>query len=115
MSILGDRLKSLRKDNKLTQNELAQELNKKYGLNIDRAMISKWETDFQTPTISTLSCIKDYFNVSLDYINGDSSINELPQNIIDDVLIELLTALSELTDEERAKVSAFIEGLKANR
>lgn len=115
MSILGDRLKSLRKDKKLTQSELAKRLNEKYALNIDRAMISKWEIGYQTPTISTLSCIKDFFNVSLDYINGENVVETLPEPIWGDDLPELLSDLSDLTDEERAKVSAFIQGLKANR
>lgn len=107
MDILGKRIKLLRKENKLTQEALANALNCKYGLNIDRVMISKWETGFQAPVISTLKCISDFFNVSLDYLNGVGT-----EQSIDKILIE---ALNELSEEETIKVMAFIEGLKANR
>jgi transcriptional regulator with XRE-family HTH domain len=67
---LGDRIKFFRKEKNLTQSELAQELNEKYGLNIDRAMISKWESGYQVPVISTLKAITDFFDVTLDFLTG---------------------------------------------
>lgn len=71
MNELGNKLRSLRKDRGLTQAQLSQELNQKFGLNTDRVMISKWETGFQTPVIGTLKYLADFFHVTLDYLNGD--------------------------------------------
>ena len=70
MSILGDRIRALRKENNLTQEELAEQLNKRFHSNIDRVMISKWERGTQTPVIGTLKYIAEYFGVSLDSLNG---------------------------------------------
>lgn len=43
-------------------------------------MISKWETGFQTPVMSTIVCLARYFGVSIDYLNGEkiSDSNVLP-------------------------------------
>lgn len=67
---LGNKIKLLRKEKKLTQQEFSCLLNSKYHLNTDRPMISKWETGFQTPHISTLKHIASFFDVSLDYLNS---------------------------------------------
>ena len=40
-------------------------LNSTYGLNIERATVSKWETGFQTPSVETVILISDLFRVSL--------------------------------------------------
>lgn len=76
MNMLGNKLRSLRKEKGLTQVQLSKELNEKFSLNTDRVMISKWETGFQTPVVGTLKYIAKYFNVSLDYLNGDELSDE---------------------------------------
>lgn len=73
MNTLGIRIRELRKDLNLNQTELSNALNQRYGLKTDRVMISKWETGFQTPVMSTISCIAKFFGVSIDYLNGDSN------------------------------------------
>ena len=73
MSILGSRIKELRKKSGLSQERLSKELNKLYGLKTDRVMISKWETGFQTPVINTIKCLAQFFNVSIDFLNGDET------------------------------------------
>ena len=70
MSNLQTRIRELRKENGLTQSEMAQKLREKYQLKTDRVMISKWETGFQIPEIYTISCIANLFGVSIDYLNG---------------------------------------------
>lgn len=76
MSILGDRIKSLRKARGLNQTELADALNRQFNLKIDRVMISKWETDFQTPVMHSIICLAKFFNVSIDYLNGNNQYFE---------------------------------------
>ncbi len=73
MNILGTRIKELRKNRKLSQTDLSYALNQQYGLKTDRVMISKWETGFQTPVMSTIVCLARYFGVSIDYLNGEQS------------------------------------------
>lgn len=79
MNKLGDKLRLLRKQKGLTQEQLSKELNAKFSLNTDRVMISKWETGFQTPVIGTLKFLANFFQVSLDYLNGD----DMPQKNVD--------------------------------
>ena len=68
--MLGDRIKELRKKAGMTQTELSEKLNSRFGLKTDRVMISKWETGFQSPSVSSLSCIAKIFGVSMDYLSG---------------------------------------------
>ncbi len=71
MSVLGERIKQLRKEKGLNQTQLAELLNREFGLKIDRAMVSKWETDYQTPVINTIKCMAKIFDVTMDYLNGN--------------------------------------------
>lgn len=71
MNTLGNRLKELRNSKGLNQTQLSDALNEKFGLKTDRVMISKWETGFQTPVMNTVAMLAKFFNVSIDYLNGD--------------------------------------------
>lgn len=64
--IIAKNLTELRKQNKLTQLELAEKLN--YS---DKA-ISKWEQGESLPGIEVLYKLAHLYGVSLDYITGDS-------------------------------------------
>lgn len=77
MSVFGNRLKTLRKSRNLSQEEFAAEFNKKFNLKIDRTMISKWETGFQTPVMNTVAMLAKFFNVSMDYLNGDEESDNI--------------------------------------
>jgi len=61
----GKRLKKLRKESKLTQQELADKLN------IKRSTLAGYESGKQ-PSYETLVKLSDIFNVSVDYILGDT-------------------------------------------
>lgn len=71
--MLGKKIKDLRKKNHWNQEQLAEMLNREFGLKTDRAMVSKWETGYQTPVLYTISCLAKLFNVSIDYLNGDGT------------------------------------------
>ncbi len=75
--MLGEKIRKLRKENHWRQDQLAEILNREFGLKTDRVMISKWETGYQTPVLYTISCLAKVFNVSIDYLNGNSI--SLPQ------------------------------------
>jgi repressor LexA len=66
----GKKLKALRNSLGLTQEGLAKALNTKYGTNLNKGMISKWENDKEEPRIDSVRYIADFFNVSLDEILG---------------------------------------------
>ena len=64
METLGQRLKILRKENNLTQTELAEKLF------LDKSTIAKYETDKIEPSLSQLVKLAKFFKVSTDYLLG---------------------------------------------
>jgi len=76
MSELGERIKTLRKQNGFTQLSLMAVLRNQYNMKTDRVMISKWETGFQTPHIDTLKILAEVLGVSVDFLlTGVETIN----------------------------------------
>lgn len=62
--MFGDRLKELREEKELTQEELGK------FLNVSRQTISGYEAGSIEPSIKNLIKLADIFNVSLDYLLG---------------------------------------------
>lgn len=62
-------LHRLRKDRKLTMEELANNLNKRYNKNISKSMISRWERGFSA-TLETVKMLSDYFGVTINELLG---------------------------------------------
>lgn len=113
--MLGEKIKLLRKKNKWTQEQLAEKLNKEFGLKTDRVMISKWETGFQTPVVYTISCLAKIFGVSIDYLNGDSSFTfaKSSEENIAAAKVALFSGDREVTDEMWQEVVNFAKYIEA--
>ena len=62
--IIGERIKCLRMQKKLTQEEFAEEMN------VSLATIKDWEQGFHYPGIDKLYEISNFFNCDLDYLFG---------------------------------------------
>ncbi|MCD3373122.1 helix-turn-helix domain-containing protein [Streptococcus equi] len=77
--MIGNKIKELRKSHKMTLEELADNLNKKYPntINFNKGKISKWENNKEEPRLSSVKILADFFNVSLDYFNDEEK--EQPQ------------------------------------
>lgn len=58
----------LRKEFKMTQEEVANKLN------VSRQSYSNWETGRRDPGIKTLIDLANFFNVSIDYLCGDTNV-----------------------------------------
>ncbi|MXQ49553.1 helix-turn-helix domain-containing protein [Streptococcus pneumoniae] len=96
--MIGDKIKELRKSHKLTLEELAENLNKKYPdtINFNKGKISKWENNKEEPRLSSVKILADFFSVSLDYFNNEE--NEHPQ---------ILSIYSQLEQPRQEKVLDF--------
>ncbi|WP_026073894.1 helix-turn-helix domain-containing protein [Acetivibrio cellulolyticus] len=76
----GDKLKMLRLEKNLTQNGLAKHLN------VSKANVSRYELGTRQPNFDTLISISAFFNVSIDWLLGRStirnfsSVNDKPRN-----------------------------------
>ena len=64
----GQKLKKLRSDNGLTQEQLAEKIF------VTRTAISKWETDNGYPSIDSLKQLSNLFNISIDELISDDDI-----------------------------------------
>ena len=68
--LFGDKLKLLRKENNLTQEELA------FKLNVSRQAITKWECNEGIPDIDNLKEISKLFNTTIDeLVKEEKAIN----------------------------------------
>lgn len=63
---LGDKLKKVRVDNKMSMEELKNLLNNKYDLNISKSMISRWENGKSEPINTYLSAYAKEFNLDMN-------------------------------------------------
>lgn len=64
MATFTERLKELRKRNKLTQEELAK------ALGVSRGAYASWENGRRKPDFLQLSNMADYFDTNIDYLVG---------------------------------------------
>lgn len=70
--MFGDRLKEIRKQNKLGQIELAKKLN------VANGTISMWENNLRTPDLETIKKIANLFNVALSDLVEDLNKTRIP-------------------------------------
>ena len=67
---LSKQIIRIRKLNKLTQEELANDLN------VTRQAVSKWERDISLPDLETIKLISNKYNVSIDTLMNNDVIDE---------------------------------------
>lgn len=95
----GNRLKELRKEQNITQSNLAK------ILNVTQDSISLWEKNKRVPDTQYIVQLADYFNVSADYLLGRSddfgSVN-VPSDV-------------ELSSEEQYALDMFRDLSNSNR
>lgn len=71
MATFGQRLRELRRENRISAKELA------IALDIAQSSISRYENDLREPRRDFLEKVSAYFNVSIDYLLGktDEQVN----------------------------------------
>ncbi|WP_197068345.1 helix-turn-helix domain-containing protein [Candidatus Soleaferrea massiliensis] len=102
------RLKELREEQRLNQEGLALKLH------VSQSTISAYEIGERTPDLETLLTIAKFFNISLDYLVGLSNVKQTIQSsdLLPDELDHLHT-YRQLSDGDREKVKAYIDGLQS--
>ena len=117
MSTFGEKLKMLREERNIKQNEVAA------IFMINRSTYGKWENDASKPDIDTLTKLANYFNVSVDYLLGNTNFrtkDELfahwektynPDYSLAKEVQALEQAEQELTPEEIDKIKSYKEYL----
>ena len=104
MTEFGKRLKNLRKDRGLTQNELAK------ALKVSRSSIEMYEHGKREPDFETQEAIADFFNVNLDYLRGRSDRKTLTIHVVDaPEIVELYEKYKMLGLDAKVEVNNFID------
>lgn len=99
-------LKSLRKSNNLTQEDLAK------ALKVSRSTIGMYENGSREPDYETLEAIADYFNVDIDYLLGRTLKTT---KIIKPTTIAAHFDGDEYTEEELNKIKEYAAFIKSTR
>ena len=95
METLGDRLKSLRKENGYTLEQVAEKLN------TTKVTLSRYENNLREPKRETISQFAKLFNVSTDYLHGHTNdIFTLTNDDKIDIKNSLEKIKSELSTDE---------------
>ena len=89
---LSNKIYEMRKAHGLSQEQLAEKLG------VSRQSVSKWESGESIPELERLVEISKLFNVSTDYLLGQTSNRNIDVTGLDDAEIELL---SQLVDKLR--------------
>ncbi|MGN1097580.1 MAG: helix-turn-helix domain-containing protein [Clostridia bacterium] len=90
----GSALKSLRKQHKMTQEQLAKRLN------LTKSVISAYENNLRLPSYDVLLNIARIFKVSTDYLLGNDA--KIPDTL----------DLSGLSEDEKQAVKNLIAAMK---
>lgn len=88
---LGDRYRDLRKDRKLTQDDLAQ------YLGLTRSAINTWEQGLSIPSVNMIISLSQFYGVTTDYLLGLDNAD--------------LVDISKLSSEDRVMVHDLVKRL----
>ena len=86
MSEFKNVFKKLRKENSLTQDELAKKLG------ISKSAISMYENGNREPDFETMEVIADFFNVDMGYLHGNSDISNISTSSISIPILNTVVA-----------------------
>jgi len=106
---LGERLKKLRLENNITQDDVAK------SVNISRSNINNIENNANYPSVDLLSKLASFYNVSLDYLLGKTEIKN------EEELRNIKFAnnggldVSELTPEEVLELQNLVDLMRKSK
>ncbi len=96
---LEQRLSALRKDKKISQQELAE----KAGIHPN--VLGRYERGEATPSVEMASKLANALGVSLDYLVGNTDVE------LDRALIDKVVSIQKLPDEDKLAIMYSIDGL----
>lgn len=103
-----DNLKRLRKQRKLTQNDMGD------VLNISATAYGNYELGQRSPTPETLIKLADFFGVSVDYLIGREKkdlIERPPYEITDKQTLDIVKLCKAMNEIQKAQVFGYVVGL----
>ena len=97
--MLGDRIKELRTEKDIFQQQLADKLG------VSKSTVAMWETNKREPDIGILNKLADFFNCSIDYLLERTN-DRTDESVLDKALaidIDLLQKHGNLLDAQKAQ------------
>lgn len=113
--MLGNNIKELRKNKRMTQKDLAE------AMRVSQQTVGAWETERAIPGADTLSDLADYFNVTTDYLLGrpeKKDDNAKTADIEDlDKMIDNARSFGgkKMTENDREIIKAYLKGFYDNK
>lgn len=101
-----DKLKTLRKEKKLTQGQIAE------ILNTTQTCYNYYETGKREPSVDTLCKLADYYHVTLDYLVGRKFVLDI--GYLSDEQKEIVKLIQRLDDTSLQPVKALLQGMVDN-
>jgi transcriptional regulator with XRE-family HTH domain len=87
MMYFGDKLRALRLEKNITQQQLADRIE------LTSSSVSAYEKNLKYPSLDVLIRICEYFNTSADYLIGLSNSMDLKLSVLTDEQVKLVTHL----------------------
>ncbi|WP_161979580.1 helix-turn-helix domain-containing protein [Streptococcus sp. S784/96/1] len=109
--MFSERLKSLRKEAKLTQKEISN------IFNTTQQSYSQWESGKRKPSQETLEKFANYYNVSIDYLTGKSDIKNpaiIDEKRLDQAIVKILGSEQIISKKQRENIKNIITTYLSN-
>lgn len=110
-SYLGMQIRNLRKQDNITQSDLAN------ALGVGKSAVSMWENGQRDPDFETLESIADYFNVPIStfFPGSDASSSDISSYTLSSFERQVLKQLRLLTHDQQQAFLAFLTTLLDNQ
>lgn len=98
-------------------NKLCEENNTSYKkiadmLGYSPQAVSKWGRGETEPNLDTLNKLSEYFNVSVDFLLGKTSVKKIDEPYDDELEKVLFSKAKDLTDDEKKTIINVINAIK---
>ena len=113
--MIGQTVRNLRKQKRISQTELAK------ILHVSQQTVTAWETGKAEPSSSAVSNLADYFNVTTDYLLGrpEKKDDDSKPAAVDDLDEMIDNARSfggkQMTENDREIIKAYLKGFYDNK
>lgn len=101
MDTFGKRMAALRKERKMTQDELAK------LLSTSISVIGRYERDEMTPSIEVAKNISNHLNTTMGYLLGETDKADLFK---DPVMLQRLAELDKMESTEKSHILHVLDG-----
>ncbi len=104
-----NRIKKLREENDITQEDLAQKLEMSKGI------ISLYEKEIRKPSLEVLIKLSEIFDCSIDYLLGKTDVRKQEKIKLDDIDLAFASGVKGLNDKNKETLKSIMEGLLAKQ